>query len=96
MEKKQLLMIPGPTNVPNRVLQAMAKPMINHRGPEFHALYDRIMENMHYAFETKGDTIAFSASGTGGVEAIIANFLGNGEKIIVAVNGDLATESRRM
>jgi aspartate aminotransferase-like enzyme len=90
MEKKQLLMIPGPTNLPNRVLQAMAKPMINHRGPEFHALYDRIMENMRYAFETKGDTIVFSASGTGGVEAVIANFLGNGEKIIVAVNGDFS------
>jgi aspartate aminotransferase-like enzyme len=87
---KQLLMIPGPTNVPDRILQAMSKPMINHRGPEFHKLYDRIMEGMRYAFETKGDTFALTASGTGGVEAVIANIVGRGERIIVPVNGDFS------
>ncbi|MCJ7635576.1 alanine--glyoxylate aminotransferase family protein [Candidatus Bathyarchaeota archaeon] len=90
MGKKQLLMIPGPTNVPYRILKAMAKPMINHRGPEFHVLFDRITENMHYAFETKGDTFTLNASGTGGVEAVIANFVGHGEKVIIPVNGDFS------
>lgn len=83
-------MIPGPTNVPDRILQAMYRPIINHRGPEFHELYDRIMENMRCAFETKGDTFALTASGTGGVEAVVANVVGRGEKIIVPVNGDFS------
>jgi len=90
LQMKQLLMIPGPTNVPDRILQAMARPMINHRGPEFHKLYDRIMEGMRYAFETTGDTFALTASGTGGVEAVIANVVGRGERIIVPVNGDFS------
>jgi len=90
MERKQLLMIPGPTNVPDRILQAMSRPMVNHRGPEFHELYDRIMENMRYAFKTKGDTYALTASGTGGVEAVIANVVERGGKIIVPVNGDFS------
>ncbi|MCJ7610405.1 hypothetical protein MUP00_12215, partial [Candidatus Bathyarchaeota archaeon] len=84
------MMIPGPTNVPDRILQAMAKPMINHRGQEFHKLYDRLVENMRYLFQTKGDVYALTSSGTGGVEAIIANVVERGEKIIVPVNGDFS------
>jgi aspartate aminotransferase-like enzyme len=84
------LMIPGPTNVPDRILQAMGKPMINHRGQEFHRLYDRLVENMRYLFQTKGDVYALTSSGTGGVEAIIANVMERGEKIIVPVNGDFS------
>ena len=90
MSNKQLIMIPGPTNVPNRILEAASKPIINHRGSEFHDLYDRILNNLRYAFETSGDTFVLSASGTGGIESVIANFVGQGEKIIVPVNGDFS------
>ena len=83
-------MIPGPTNIPNRIAEAASKPIINHRGKEFHSLYDRILSNLRYAFETSGNTFVLSASGTGGVEAVIANFVGQGEKIIVPVNGDFS------
>ena len=87
MGKSQLLMLPGPTNVPSRVMRAMAKPIINHRGPEFHELYRRIEEDLMFVFETKSDVFAVTASGTGGVECAISNILTNGEKVAVPVNG---------
>ena len=64
MSNKQLIMIPGPTNVPNKLIfEAASKPIINHRGSEFHDLYDRILSNLRYAFETERDTFVLSASG---------------------------------
>ena len=87
MENSQLLMLPGPTNVPSRVMRAMAKPVINHRGPEFRELYRRILDNLKYVFETKGDVFVLTASGTGGVECAIRNILSNGDKVAVPVNG---------
>ena len=80
-------MLPGPTNVPSRVMRAMAKPMINHRGPEFRELYRRMIDNLKYVFETKGDVFVLTASGTGGVECAIRNILSNGDKVAVPVNG---------
>jgi len=80
-------MLPGPTNVPSRVMRAMAKPIINHRGPEFRELYRRMLDNLKFAFETKGDVFVVSASGTGGVECAIRNILSNGDKVAVPVNG---------
>jgi aspartate aminotransferase-like enzyme len=87
LESSQLLMLPGPTNVPSRVMRAMAKPVINHRGPEFRELHSRILDNLKFVFETKGDVFVLSASGTGGVECAIRNILTNGDKVAVPVNG---------
>jgi aspartate aminotransferase-like enzyme len=87
VEDSQLLMLPGPTNVPSRVMRAMAKPVINHRGPEFRELYRRILENLKFVFETKGDVFVLTASGTGGIECAIRNILSNGDKVAVPVNG---------
>jgi len=56
-EKKRLIMLPGPTNVPDRVMRAMLKPIINHRGPEFVALLDSVSEGLKYVFETKQDLV---------------------------------------
>lgn len=80
-------MLPGPTNVPSRVMRAMAKPVINHRGPEFRELYGRILDNLKFVFETKGDVFVLTASGTGGIECAIRNILSNGDKVAVPVNG---------
>jgi len=80
-------MLPGPTNVPSRVMRAMAKPVINHRGPEFRELYGRILENLKFVFDTKGDAFVLTASGTGGIECAIRNILSNGDKVAVPVNG---------
>ncbi len=87
METKQLIMLPGPTNIPTRVANAMLRPMINHRGPEFRELHSRIIENAKYVFETKNDLFVLSASGTGGVECAVRNICFPGSKIIVPTNG---------
>lgn len=87
METKQLIMLPGPTNIPTRVANAMLRPMINHRGPEFRELHARIIENAKYVFGTKNDLFVLSASGTGGVECAVRNICSAGSKIIVPVNG---------
>ena len=80
-------MLPGPTNIPTRVANAMLRPMINHRGPEFRELHSRIIENAKYVFGTKNDLFVLSASGTGGVECGVRNICSPGSKIIVPVNG---------
>jgi aspartate aminotransferase-like enzyme len=87
LETSQLLMLPGPTNVPPRVMRAMAKPVINHRGPEFRDLYRQMLDNLKFVFETKGDIFVLTASGTGGVECALRNILNNGDKIAVPTNG---------
>jgi len=83
-------MIPGPTNVPWRVLQAMARPIANHRGEEFHRLYNEIQEGLKYAFRTKGDVLPLTASGTGAAECAISNFVNEGSKVLIPVNGEFA------
>ncbi len=87
METKQLIMLPGPTNIPTHVANAMLRPMINHRGPEFRELHSRIIDNAKYVFGTKNDLFVLSASGTGGVECAVRNICSPGSKIIVPVNG---------
>ncbi|RLI15768.1 MAG: aminotransferase [Candidatus Hecatellales archaeon] len=81
---KMLLMIPGPTNTPERIMKAMERPIINHRGPAFHSLYKSILENLKYAFQTVNDVFPLTASGTGGVECAVGNIIAPGDKIITA------------
>ncbi|MEN3035339.1 MAG: alanine--glyoxylate aminotransferase family protein [Candidatus Methanosuratincola sp.] len=87
MSLPQLIMLPGPTNVPARVYSAMCRPMINHRGAEFHQLHSRILENAKKVFQTENDLFVLTSSGTGGVECAASNFLLPGEKIVVPVGG---------
>jgi len=86
-EERTLIMLPGPTNVPDRVMRAMMKPIINHRGPEFSALYKGIEENLKYVFQTKNDVYVLTSSGTGGVNCAVGNTINPGDKIIVPVYG---------
>ncbi|MEM3672899.1 MAG: alanine--glyoxylate aminotransferase family protein [Candidatus Bathyarchaeia archaeon] len=87
MTNKELIMLPGPTNVPERVLYAMIQPMINHRGAEFHRIYSEIEDNLKYVFQTENDVFVLSSSGTGGVECVVSNLVNRGEKVIVPVFG---------
>lgn len=84
---RTLIMLPGPTNVPERVLLAMMKPIISHRGNEFHRLYNEIDENLKYVLRTENDVFVLTASGTGGVECAVNNLVKPGEKVIVPVFG---------
>ena len=80
-------MLPGPTNVPDRVMQAMIKPIIGHRGAEFHALYEEITEKLKYVFQTQNDVFVLTCSGTGGIECAVSNLVSPGDKVIVPVFG---------
>ena len=82
-----LVMLPGPTNVPERVYRAMMRPVISHRGPEFREIYARIVENARYAFQTSGDVIVLTCSGTGGVDCAIANVIEPGDKVLAPTFG---------
>jgi aspartate aminotransferase-like enzyme len=87
MEDKLMLMIPGPTPVPERVLQAMAKHPMGHRSADFSAIFGEVTENLKWLHQTKNDLLILAASGTGVMEAGIINFLSPGDKVIVGSNG---------
>jgi aspartate aminotransferase-like enzyme len=85
------LRIPGPTPCPPEVLKAMARPMINHRGAEFHQLINDVTEKMKQVFQTKNDLFLLTGSGTGGLEAAIVNVLSPKDKVLsvsIGVFGD--------
>ena len=85
------LRIPGPTPCPDEVLQAMTKQMINHRGPEFRDILDRVTENLKVFFQTKNDLFLLTGSGTGGMEAAVVNTLSPGDSVLsvsIGVFGD--------
>lgn len=81
------LRLPGPSPVPERVRQAIAEPVVNHRGPEFHATLREVVTLARPLFGTSGDVLLFAASGTGVMEAAIANIVAPGERVLVAING---------
>ncbi len=83
-------MLPGPTNVPDRVMRAMLAPIINHRSDDFVELYTDVVEKTQQVFQTKNDIVALSASGTGAVEASVINIVKKGDKIIIPVNGEFS------
>jgi aspartate aminotransferase-like enzyme len=86
-DKMQNLRIPGPTPCPEAVLKAMAKPMINHRGPEFASILTNITAKLKQLFQTKTDIYILTASGTGGMEAAIVNTLSPGDKVLAVSIG---------
>ncbi len=83
-------MLPGPTNVPDRVMRAMLAPIINHRSDDFVELYTDVVEKTQKVFATQNDIVALSASGTGAVEASVINLVKKGDKIIIPVNGEFS------
>lgn len=85
--KKVLLLTPGPTPVPEKVLLAMACPMIHHRTSEFQEILKEAEENLKYVFCTKNDVLIFASSGTGVMEACTANLLSPGDIAIVVRGG---------
>jgi alanine-glyoxylate transaminase/serine-glyoxylate transaminase/serine-pyruvate transaminase len=90
MSGRQLLQTPGPTNVPDRVLRAIAQPTIDHRGPEFAVLTRDVMAGLKRVFQTAGRVVIFPSSGTGGWEAALVNTLSPGDKVLAFENGEFA------
>ena len=93
---RHFLQIPGPTNVPDRVLRAMDKPTIDHRGPEFAALASRCLDGIKTIFKTQSDVIIFPASGTGAWEAALVNTLQSGDHVLMVETGHFASLWHKM
>lgn len=86
--KQKILMGPGPSTVPPRVLQAMSEPTMGHLDPDFLQIMNETMDLLRYAFNTKNKlTIPMSGTGSSGMEAAFVNILEPGDKIIIAVKG---------
>lgn len=89
-------MLPGPTNVPDRVMRAMITPMINHRSDDFVELYQDAVEKTKQVFQSDGEAVLLSASGTGAVEASVINLIKKGDKVIIPTNGEFSGRLAQM
>jgi alanine-glyoxylate transaminase/serine-glyoxylate transaminase/serine-pyruvate transaminase len=93
---RHFLQIPGPTNVPDRVLRAIAQPTIDHRGPAFARLGREVLDGLQRVFQTSGHVVIYPASGTGAWEAALVNTLSTGDKVLMFETGYFAALWRDM
>jgi alanine-glyoxylate transaminase/serine-glyoxylate transaminase/serine-pyruvate transaminase len=93
---RHFLQIPGPTNVPDRVLRALDHPTIDHRGPEFARLTLEILDGLKHVFQTSSPIVIYAASGTGAWEAALVNTLSPGDRVLMFETGHFATLWRKM
>lgn len=82
MKQMKQLRIPGPTPLPEEVLQAMSRQMVNHRGVVFSEMLNQVTEKLKQIFQTKNDVLLLTGSGTGGLEAAIVNIISPGDKVL--------------
>ena len=87
MAEKRYLMTPGPTPVPPEVLAAMALPIVHHRGPDFKPIYKQCLERLQEVFRTQSDVLLYTASGTAGLESVVANLTSPGDRVVVVSAG---------
>jgi alanine-glyoxylate transaminase/serine-glyoxylate transaminase/serine-pyruvate transaminase len=93
---RHFLQIPGPTNVPDRVLRALAQPTIDHRGPEFGELGRAVLAEIRPIFKTESPVVIYPASGTGAWEAALVNTLSPGDRVLMSETGWFATLWQQM
>ncbi|CAB3889412.1 Serine--glyoxylate aminotransferase [Achromobacter anxifer] len=93
---RHFLQIPGPTNVPDRVLRAIDQPTIDHRGPEFGALGLAVLEGVKHVFQTQSPVVIFPSSGTGAWEAALVNTLSPGDRVLMVETGHFASLWRKL
>jgi len=93
---RHFLQIPGPTNVPDRVLRAMNRPVIDHRGTEFAKLAGDVLESLRTLFRTSGPVVMYPASGTGAWEAAIVNTLSPGDRVLMFETGHFSQLWRQL
>ena len=93
---RHFLQIPGPTNVPDRVLRAIDAPTIDHRGPDFARLGLEVLDGLRQVFQTSGPVVVYPSSGTGAWEAALVNTLSPGDRVLAFETGHFATLWRAM
>lgn len=87
MERRKYLQIPGPTNIPDRILNRLSTPLINHRGAEFDSLLEKCIKGLKKILRTENDVLLFPSSGSGTLESVIVNLFSPGDTIAVASMG---------
>jgi aspartate aminotransferase-like enzyme len=85
--RKNYLLTPGPTPLPPQVCEAMSRPIIHHRTPQFQAILKEVTEGLKYVFQTQNDVFILASSGTGAMEAAVANLLSAGDTALVVQAG---------
>src|SRR6188474_2467956 len=93
---RHFLQIPGPTNVPDRVLRAIAQPTIDHRGPAFARMAREALDGLRHICQTSGAVVVYPSSGTGAWEAALVNTLLPGDRVLMFETGHFATLWRDM
>ncbi len=93
---RHFLQIPGPTNVPDRILRAMDQPVIDHRGPEFAALTAEVLEGLGGVFQTNSPVVIYPSSGTGAAEAALVNTLSPGDHVLIFETGHFSQAWRQL
>jgi alanine-glyoxylate transaminase/serine-glyoxylate transaminase/serine-pyruvate transaminase len=93
---RHFLQIPGPANVPERVLRALSQPTIDHRGPAFTHLTREVLDGLRFVFQTRGDVVIHPSSGSGGWESALVNTLSPGDRILMSDTGHFATQWRNV
>lgn len=93
---RHFLQIPGPTPVPDRILRALDRPVIDHRGPEFAKVTKRALEGIKTIFKTTNPVIIFTATGTGAWEAALTNTLSPGDRVLMVETGQFGTLWKKM
>ena len=88
---RHFLQIPGPTNVPERILRSLARPTIDHRGPEFAAITREAIDGLKRVFQTSGPVVIYPSSGSGAQEAALVNTLSPGDTVLMCETGHFAT-----
>ena len=96
MPGRHFLQIPGPTNVPDRVLRAIAQPTVDHRGAAFAAIVRDALDSLRQVFQTAGAVVVYPSSGTGAWEAALVNTLSPGDRVLMFDTGHFATLWRQM
>ena len=89
---KHFLQVPGPTNIPDRILRAIDSPAIDHRGPKFQDLSKRILERIKLIFKSTDPVVIYPSAGTGAMEASLVNTLSEGDKILMYETGEFARQ----
>src|SRR5438105_3634478 len=93
---RHFLQIPGPSPVPDRILRAMDRPIIDHRGPEFQKLARRVLDGVKSIFKCSGPVVIYTATGTGAWEGALVNTLSPGDRVLMCNTGHFATLWRNM
>ncbi|HEY3050904.1 MAG TPA: alanine--glyoxylate aminotransferase family protein [Gaiellaceae bacterium] len=87
MAEKRYLMTPGPTPVPPQVLAAMALPIVHHRSPDFKPTYRQCLDRLKEVYRTQGEVLLYTASGTAGLESVVANLTSPGDRVVAVSAG---------